>query len=142
MLTPVFVYGTLRQNQSNHSYMVGTKLISPSAYLYGELWDTGHGYPALVLSGHSKAKVYGELYLVNTEQLQTLDELEDYYGPDGDNEYDRVMQTVYTLDQSEDRSYSAYVYIYTHPPENGVLINSGDWKSYMNPTIANPEEIQ
>ena len=118
----VFVYGTLRQNESNHAFMDGAELVSEQAYIYGQLWDTGLGYPAVVLSQQSR--VYGELYCVNTEQLQQLDVLEGYYGPEGPNDYERVKQTVYTPVQI----YIAYVYIYDQPPVGGVCLQSGDWK--------------
>ena len=122
MLEYVFVYGTLRRNESNHAFMNGAELVSEKAYLFGQLWDTGCGYPAVVLAKQSK--VYGELYLVNPAKLRRLDALEGYVGPKGPNHYERVKQTVYT----EDRSCSAYVYIYTRPPAGGARIESGDWK--------------
>jgi gamma-glutamylcyclotransferase (GGCT)/AIG2-like uncharacterized protein YtfP len=122
MLEYVFVYGTLRKNEPNHTFMAGTELVSEQVSICGQLWDTGFGYPAVVLDQYSR--VFGELYRVSVDQLQRLDRLEGYYGPTSVNHYTRIKQTVYTVDQS----YSAYVYGYLQPPAEGVRIDSGDWK--------------
>jgi gamma-glutamylcyclotransferase (GGCT)/AIG2-like uncharacterized protein YtfP len=121
MLEYVFVYGTLRRNEANHAFMDGAELVADRAHVFGQMWDTGLGYPALVLAGRSK--VYGELYRVSPAQLRRLDELEGYVGPGGPNEYERVEETVY----AEGRCLRAYVYVYTQPPAAGVRLTSGDW---------------
>jgi len=120
----VFVYGTLRKNEYYHEYLNGAELVADQAYVCGELWDTGLGYPALVLGG--QGRVYGELYRINPDILQRLDELEDYHGPDRPNEYERVELDVYT----DQHIYSAFAYVYTTPPEQGKYLPSGDWKNH------------
>ena len=118
----VFVYGTLRQYETNHSIMRGAELISEQAYILGELWDTGNGYPAVI--PHEKTRVYGELYRINDEILERIDDLEGYQGPQGSNHYERIEQTVHT----DRQDYSAYVYMYPEKPDSGEPISSGDWK--------------
>jgi gamma-glutamylcyclotransferase (GGCT)/AIG2-like uncharacterized protein YtfP/cation transport regulator ChaC len=118
----VFVYGTLRQHEPNHPLMSGAELVSEQAFIFGQLWDTGCSYPAVLT--HPQSKVYGELYRINPEILSRLDRLEGYFGPGGSNHYDRVEQIVY----SNDKSYSAYIYVYPQAPEHGESFASGDWK--------------
>jgi len=119
----VFVYGTLRKNEFYHDeYLNGAELVAEQAYVFGELWDTGLGYPALVLGG--QGRVYGELYRINPEILRRLDELEDYHGPGGPNEYERIELNVY----ADPQIYTAYAYVYPAPPARGKFLASGDWK--------------
>lgn len=118
----VFVYGTLREHEANAHYMKTAKLLSKQAFIYGRLWDTGRGYPAVTLD--REKKVYGELYQVDDDTMKRLDELEDYNGEEGPNEYDRLEQTVYT----DAGTFTAYVYVYPGVPEYGKLIECGDWK--------------
>ncbi|WP_052948685.1 gamma-glutamylcyclotransferase family protein [Mesobacillus campisalis] len=101
----VFVYGTLRKNESNHSFLKDAILVSQDCYTQGELYDSPYGYPFMVQA--DEGKVFGELYKINEHQLSELDKLEDYFGPGGDNLYERVVQTVFT----PERSFDAYVYL-------------------------------
>lgn len=122
----VFVYGTLRKHEANHYLLEGAKCLAEQSWTYGELYDTGEGYPAMKCSVRNK--VYGELYSMNEEQLRTLDQLEDYAGPGKDNLYDRHKQTVYT----DIGSHNAYVYTISPDHENLLRnkIDLGDWKIY------------
>lgn len=121
----VFVYGTLRNNESNSHYLAGARIIATQCWTEGELWDTGLGYPAMV--NVKKGRVYGEIYQVTEEQLKSLDELEEFNGEGNKNNYyERILKTV-CIDRGEVR---AYVYIL--PQEKLELafkvIDSGDWK--------------
>lgn len=122
MLEYVFVYGSLRQNERNHHLIDGAELVSEQAYVCGQLWNTGNGYPTVILDPHDR--VYGELYRINTSILRKLDALEGYHGPDGPNLYERVEETVHT----DQKTYDAYIYVYPSSPEHGTHLKSGDWK--------------
>lgn len=129
MQIKVFVYGTLRRDEDNHRLLLNAEIISTQCWTNGRMYDTGLGYPAMVQD--PTGRVYGELYQVTKEQLAALDELEGYTGQGGNNEYDRVRQTVYT-EQGEE---TAYMYVY--PQKNMELkheIASGDWKHYRQLT--------
>jgi gamma-glutamylcyclotransferase (GGCT)/AIG2-like uncharacterized protein YtfP len=121
----VFVYGSLRKSQSNHHYLEGAKCLAAQAWTYGELFDTGLGYPAMKLS--KSTKTYGEVYQVTPEQLRHLDWLEGYTGDKATSDYDRVQRQVYT----EHGWMDAFVYI-----DNGhsdlTPIENGDWKLYQD----------
>ncbi|MGG0233286.1 gamma-glutamylcyclotransferase family protein [Bacillus tropicus] len=121
----VFVYGTLRKEQTNAYYMQGAICIADKAWTYGKLFDTNEGYPAMTYS--SEEKVYGEVYEVNDEILHKLDELEEYTGNAETDLYDRITQTVY----APDREIEAYVYIAQDKKMILKVIDSGDWVEYQ-----------
>jgi gamma-glutamylcyclotransferase (GGCT)/AIG2-like uncharacterized protein YtfP/cation transport regulator ChaC len=119
----VFVYGTLRKHERNHYLLEDSKLISEQAWTYGELFDTGNGYPMMKKS--SSQKVFGELYEVNQNQLTHLDVLEGYKVGRSDNLYEREIQTIYT-DNGICRAY-----LYLSERACVTAIASGDWKIYQ-----------
>lgn len=119
----VFVYGTLRKHERNHYLLKDSNLISEQAWTYGELFDTGNGYPMLKKS--STHKVFGELYEVNQKQLVSLDELEGYKVNRKDNLYEREIQTIYT----DNGECSAYLYMSERSCVTAIA--SGDWKIYQ-----------
>ncbi|WP_242213283.1 gamma-glutamylcyclotransferase [Bacillus cereus group sp. BfR-BA-01383] len=121
----VFVYGTLRKGQTNAHYMQGATCIAEEAWVYGKLFDTNEGYPAMICS--NEEKVYGEVYEVNDDVLQKLDELEEYTGNTETDLYDRITQTVYVAD----REIHAYVYIARDKEMLKKIIDSGDWLMYQ-----------
>ncbi|TXR98471.1 gamma-glutamylcyclotransferase [Bacillus sp. SH7-1] len=121
----VFVYGTLRKEQTNAHYMQGAICIADKAWTYGKLFDTNEGYPAMTYS--SEEKVYGEVYEVNDEILHKLDELEEYTGNAETDLYDRITQTIYDAD----REIEAYVYIAQDKKMILKVIDSGDWVEYQ-----------
>lgn len=74
MDSQVFVYGTLKRGQRNHHYLaqadyVGLHLTDKCFSMYA--FDD---YPAVTQRGNNA--VSGEVYRVNSQQLQMLDELE------------------------------------------------------------------
>lgn len=121
----VFVYGTLRKNEGNHGLLKNALLIAEQAWIYGELFDTGLGYPAMKRS--DQKKVYGELYEVDEAILSVLDRLEDYEENREDNLYDRIKTQIY-MDKGE---FSAYVYIAKQEGLCKEPIPHGDWKLYQ-----------
>lgn len=76
----IFVYGSLKQGMSNHCILsqqryIGTAITEENYNLY----DLGH-FPAVVDKSHPDFKlgysIYGELYEVDDQCLQILDEFE------------------------------------------------------------------
>ncbi|MGG0722341.1 gamma-glutamylcyclotransferase family protein [Bacillus mycoides] len=121
----VFVYGTLRKEQTNAHYMQGATCIADGAWTYGKLFDTNEGYPAMICS--NEEKVYGEVYEVNSDVLQKLDELEEYTGNPESDLYDRITQTIYFWDIET----HAYVYVAQDREMLKKVIISGDWVEYQ-----------
>ncbi len=66
----LFVYGTLRSAAEAGPVLEGAALIA-SASVAGALYDTGNGYPALVLAG--SWKVQGEVWRCPAPLLARLD---------------------------------------------------------------------
>lgn len=119
----VFVYGTLRKGEHNHTLLKGAVLLSPQCWTYGKLYDTGLGYPCMTPAG--QYRVIGELYAVTNEELYLVDQLEGYAGPGQHNDYERIYHPVYT----DDQEYCAYLYVYSNEQvANLACIESGDWK--------------
>ncbi|HYK72240.1 MAG TPA: gamma-glutamylcyclotransferase [Pseudoneobacillus sp.] len=128
----VFVYGTLRKHERNHDLLMNARLISEQAWTEGELFDTGKGYP--MLKSSQDQKVYGELYEVSTDQLESLDRLEDFQVGSNNNLYERIVQTIHT----DLGPFEAFVYI--SGKTNDISIPSGDWKVYQL-TKKKPENV-
>ncbi|CAK2493404.1 gamma-glutamylamine cyclotransferase family protein YtfP [Vibrio crassostreae] len=107
----VFVYGTLRKDQSNHHYLKQCECLgrfyTPEEYA---LFDLG-AYPAMIIG---KKSVAGEVYMINDEVLESLDRLEDV-----PVEYRREqIETIFGL---------VWVYLYQLDLTANKEILSGDW---------------
>ncbi|PTQ51012.1 MAG: hypothetical protein HSCHL_1753 [Hydrogenibacillus schlegelii] len=133
----VFVYGTLRRHEPNAFRLNEAVWLARQAWVSGRLYDTGCGYPALVLdvrsvrssaSSHT-GRVYGELVEVSEKALAALDALEGYAEGRRDNHYDRVSVCVHT-DTGETE---AFAYVYPEERATGLKpIAFGDWKVYRH----------
>ena len=107
----VFVYGTLRQGEDNHHYLLESEYLGQyettadySLYNLGE-------YPGLI-KGHQS--IVGEVYRISSEVLEKLDILEDI-----PNEYRREsLDTPFGL---------AWIYLYQKSTQPEEEILSGDW---------------
>ncbi|MEW6977882.1 gamma-glutamylcyclotransferase [Bacillus pumilus] len=114
----LFVYGALLKHEEHHeAYMKENRPLAKSAWINGRLYDTGAGYPACILTG--KSTVYGELYEVTAETLNTLDALEEGYDKQ-------------EIDVMTDQGPKAAI-VYTLPEQmaSGLKeIESGSWKEY------------
>lgn len=109
----VFVYGTLRHGESNHSLLRQATLLGlhtlPGGYC---LYDLGP-YPAAVQAAGG-AQLVGEVYEIDRTILRDLDELEEY-----PEVYDRATVTTPYGD--------AFVYLYQQTVVGLPLIVGGDW---------------
>jgi gamma-glutamylcyclotransferase (GGCT)/AIG2-like uncharacterized protein YtfP len=121
----VFVYGTLRKGEGNAELLHHASCIAEQCWTKGELFDTGFGFPAMKLSDLSN--VFGELYSVNEEKLDRLDQLEGFEAGYSNNLYERVKRTVYT----DTGKILAYVYVTSNANLLKKRIDNGDWKEYQ-----------
>lgn len=108
----IFVYGTLRANESNHHLLaqqpcLGTCTTSPRYHLY----DTGP-YPAAVAGGYTA--LTGEVYAVDTACFRQLDILEDY-------------PRSYTRKQIATALGHAWIYLWVAPVDPRWRRLPGDW---------------
>lgn len=112
----VFTYGTLMNNERNHHYLCNQEFIS-NAYINNyDIYNLGT-YPGIIKGDDT---VYGELYRVDKDSLNKMDELEEigYL-------YDRILENVYI---SEDESIEAYVYVYLKSVDSCIKLNKS-WKN-------------
>ncbi len=131
----VFVYGTLRQGETNHYLLTESVCLVSQCYTNGKLYDTGCGYPAMV--SDETNQVLGELYEVTAKQLKQLDWLEDYHGHGEKNEYERITQPIFSVEGEVE----AFVYVYHVSKVTGLLeIASGDWKSHQKRKISSEKD--
>ena len=76
----LFVYGTLKRRQKNHSHLSGAEFISEGT-LTGpfRMYEEPFGnYPIVVSSGSGRQKIFGEVYrITNRSLLRSLDDFED-----------------------------------------------------------------
>lgn len=110
MFGHIFVYGTLKQNQSRgRMWPIEPQKIQP-AWTAGRLYDLGP-YPALTAGDD---RVLGEVWTFPIEDLartfEVLDEIEGTNQPGMANEYDRVLVEV-TLATDEKLVASTYHFV-------------------------------
>lgn len=124
--TRLFVYGSLLPGQSNWHWLEPwvTDHGEP-ATVPGDLFDTGHGWPAAVF-GDGPATVVGRVFTLRpetcTEALRVLDEFEDV--PTG--KYARI-------EVCTDRGVTAWAYHAMGSPRLD-RVPSGDWAAHLGAT--------
>lgn len=108
----VFVYGSLKRGNYNHSHLIKAQFIAPhtTAAEY-TLFDMGM-YPAVIPFGDTA--IQGEIYKVNEFELASLDALEGY--PDY---YDRIL-----ISSDYD---DVWMYVLSDTDANFPIIRSGEW---------------
>jgi gamma-glutamylcyclotransferase (GGCT)/AIG2-like uncharacterized protein YtfP len=127
----VFVYGTLKPGQSNHSAYCGDRIIAvQTAKVRGQLFDLSMGYPGMV-SGKDWVKGY-MLSFTDEAVLVDLDRLEDYSSdrPSHENEYQREWVEVF--DRAERSQGFAWAYFMSQEKveqSGGILVADGEWQS-------------
>lgn len=130
----VFVYGTLRRGGARAMPAVfpGAKFVG-AASVRGGLYDLG-AHPALLLGG-SDSPVVGEVYEVDDEILDRMDDIE------ASDRYRRRQVEV-----SPDTGGGAcWVYVPEQNPElysRHALITSGDWIEHAGARAGRPGETE
>ena len=75
-MTPIFVYGTLKQGSSNHSSLAGQHFLGLARTVPGyRLYEVG-GFPGMVAWPDDRHGVTGEVWSVSSPCLDELDALE------------------------------------------------------------------
>ncbi len=125
----VFVYGTLKPEESNYLlHCEGYVIEKVRAYAEGELYHLKLGYPAMIVG---EGKVHGYLLTFwDSTRLKQLDDLEGYnpYRSPQDNEYLRRSLPIYTMTGNSLGEAWTYVMTLAKIQElGGTLIHSGWW---------------
>lgn len=122
----LFVYGTLLSNQSHHK-LLESALFVHRGYVKGTLYDLNVGFPALSID-EVQGRVYGEVYEVTQDLLDTLDTYEGY-SPDNKKESLYLRQEIIFYPE---KGKPFPVQAYTMSPHQrqkflATIIPSGKW---------------
>ena len=117
----LFAYGTLKQGGKYHCYLEEAELVEEQATAKGTLYDTGMGYPAMVLSDNGQ--VEGEIYEIPDVLWPALDYLEDYSGNPETDLYEKVTITV----QAGGETLETLVYLAKDEKILKQQISTGTW---------------
>ena len=117
----LFAYGTLKQGGKYHCYLEEAELVEEKATAKGMLYDTGMGYPAMVLS--DGGQIEGEVYEIPDVLWPALDFLEDYSGNPETDMYDKVTVEV----EVGNKSMETIVYIAKSEKLLKERIETGKW---------------
>lgn len=117
----LFAYGTLKRGGKYHCYLEEAELVEEQATAKGILYDTGMGYPAMILS--DSGQIEGEVYDIPDVLWPALDYLEDYSGNPEKDIYDKVMIKVAV----GNKSLETIVYIAKNEKLLEEQIPTGKW---------------
>lgn len=110
----VFVYGTLKKGHPNHGFLKSAHPLGSDSVGGFQMYSLGP-FPAVCRASENDI-VYGETYLVDEQELASLDMLEGY--PDF---YNRMQ--IWTEELGE----LAWIYYQSHCFMHGTLIEGGVW---------------
>lgn len=117
----IAVYGSLRKGLSNHKVIENTKYIGqyetkPIYNMYSL-----NAFPGITEGGNTS--IVMEVYRVNKEELQRVDNLEGYDSSSNDNDFYKrvVIKTPYG---------AAFTYLFEGDVEGLSKVKDGDWTKY------------
>ncbi|WP_127495046.1 gamma-glutamylcyclotransferase family protein [Paenibacillus glycanilyticus] len=131
----VFVYGSLLPGLINHFVIAPFLIDSRSGMISGRLVDVG-AYPAAVRDQSARtndAVIEGLWLTIDRAGLAVLDELEEFYGIEESNDYERVW-----VRDARNPELEGWVYIWPSdrscPPVPG-----SSWPDYLNSLTTKPK---
>jgi gamma-glutamylcyclotransferase (GGCT)/AIG2-like uncharacterized protein YtfP len=118
----IFVYGTLKTDQSNSTLLWSSTYLGPEAIDGYRMYDLGM-YPVIVKTGISEEMVGGEVWEVSDGTMEVIDKLEGLKGDDyQNNPYNKeLVNTNYG---------EAFVYalnIVDHERLKYPIVSDGNW---------------
>ncbi len=117
ILTPVFVYGSLRKSMHNHYLLEQSHYDGITIVDKMEMFSL-NSFPFCKFTENSEDSIMAELYYVDEKTLKRLDQLEGY-----PNFYDKKLTT-------DIKSREGYVYFIQN--RNGLQkIKNGDWVNFV-----------
>lgn len=131
----VFVYGSLLPGLVNHRVISPFLLESSGGIIAGRLVDAG-AYPAAVRDREARrrgAVIRGLWLTIDRAGLTVLDELEEFYGVEEKNDYERVW-----VRDNRDPLLEGWVYIW--PDDRGFPPVPGSyWPDYLGRFTSKPK---
>ncbi|XP_011053912.1 PREDICTED: putative gamma-glutamylcyclotransferase CG2811 isoform X1 [Acromyrmex echinatior] len=138
----VFVYGTLKRSEPNHSLMKDTANgyakflgLGKTTVQYPLVIATKYNIPFLLKKPNTGNYVFGEIYDVDSQMLKRLDALEEH-----PQFYERTEETVLLASETalkpgkifEEVSESTKAWIYFLPKFKSSLLDGAMYESYSN----------
>jgi len=122
----LFVYGTLLDESNPYAvFLKENSRFFQKGRFKGELYNIGN-YPGAIVNQMAGTFVYGSIFLLN-DPNSVLNELDDYEGFGDDfvqpNEFVRKLIEV----ETEDAMLSCWVYLFNHPVDGLLVIESGKY---------------
>jgi len=126
----IFVYGTLLSNLHNNPLLKNATFIHNTS-IQAKMYNLD-AFPAIQISKELSDIVHGELYIINKNILERLDQLEGYQENRTNNLYNRI--TITTHSNIETFTYVAgnRINLLSHQQ-----IQSGNWKEHLAIKIHN-----
>ena len=128
----LFVYGSLRQGRYNYDiYLKNNSKFLQEAYVRGILYSLkGKEYPAIV---EGNSLILGELFEVDQETFDRMDEMEGYVPGRFENEYDKIVTEILDKEGNVIDHLPVYWYNVKLASQKALLdevIESGDYVKY------------
>lgn len=141
----MFVYGTLRVGMYNYErYFKGYDSFRGNGYVKGVLHTIkGEVYPALIAGEHM---VLGEIHEVPDEVQDAVDLLECFFGEGKlENEYDKIIRTIYDAQGNEIDQLPVYFYNLRNPKNQerlGDIITCNDYVAHRRSCVLSEAEAE
>lgn len=117
----LFVYGTLKKGYGNHYHIEGAELIDDGHIIGYDMLSFG-AFPGAI---EGEGKVYGQVYKIDDEMLQSCDYLEGYRADKP--EHSMYIRTVVDCHMRDDESVEkAFVYLW-NGPATYPKVEGGKW---------------
>lgn len=137
----LFVYGTLRRGQPRRHLLEGAVLLSESVVLYGVklYYLPSAGFPAIMADAGASPYNYvkGELWSIDSKQLEKIDEAERFFFDDTENSLFIRRIVMVTLLGGERTSAWCYFLnpenqtVFQEATNNCLHIESGDFVEWL-----------
>ncbi len=137
----LFVYGSLRKGFTNHKYLAESEYIGEHASVdqFQLITHKNGNYPYLLdepLVDYPSTIVHGEIYKINSKVLKNIDSLE--------SNSKIYQRKIYTFINQNNEIIEAWIYILTNyemtryiaqkMDKDFVMINSGNWRDFKDPS--------
>lgn len=126
----VFVYGTLKNGESNSLLLWSSQYIGPEVIEGYRMYDLGV-YPAIVKTDNKNEMVGGEVWEISSGTMEVIDKMEGWKG-------DNNPQNLYNKDVVQTNYGEAFVYslnIAEHERLNYPIIADGNWSTGSKGTL-------
>ena len=126
----VFVYGSLKQDESHHHLLEPFATLTCKTSVQGILYRVVD-YPGLVLTNDPGQRVTGEIYEIHdTRSFDLMDEWEGCRPQDPQPHHYRRDKVEIPTPMG---TFSCWLYVYIQPTDTLPVINSGNWTESNQP---------